>query len=471
MADGLFIGFQHNQRSNAHRTTDFEIRIDFYENVDWDWITASGTVSGGGSFGATIDVPADTPYGMYGGAVVLTSTSDPSDVIVVPVSVAVAATALQDADGRITGSVLFGGADVAAAQEDLLYNNGSVFGATDWSWRAESGDWRFFFMDVPEEPADGSLLLVNTTWDNAAPYTDLDTLVFGPSANEYELYPSVPFGAPYILDTVANSPNTNIGAGVWLFDTATGGAEDLVAAPVQGGLHAIVQHQVNFQGDQFDVPFEVTVAGASVAPSAVDITTSADEGTFDVTFQAGLDLPGLSAEAFGLSQPFTGDFVAAQDNPNDPSTASAKYAFTAENAASATVYTVLGSDDLDLFLVYDANGDGVFTNGEIVASSTTGTSNEFIQVTRPADGDYEVWVQGWSVSGNPTFQLTVDVVQGADLTVSGIPGDPVPAGTPVTLTVDFSKTMTPGESYFGILQLGPPTAPSAISVPITITKS
>ncbi|MDH3262112.1 MAG: S8 family serine peptidase, partial [Acidimicrobiia bacterium] len=261
MADGLFIGFQHNQRSNAHRTTAFEIRIDFYENVDWDWITTNGTVSGGGTFGATIDVPADTPYGMYGGAVVLANTSDPSDVIVVPVSVAVAATASQDTDGRIIGSVEFGGAEVAAAQEDLLYNNGSVFGATDWSWRAESGDWRFFFMDVLAEPADGSLLLVNTTWDDAAPYTDLDTLVFGPSSNAYQLFGGGPFGAPYVLDTVANSPNTNIGAGVWLFDTATGGAEDLVAAPVQGGLHAIVQHQVNFQGDQFDVPFELTVAG------------------------------------------------------------------------------------------------------------------------------------------------------------------------------------------------------------------
>ncbi|MDH5616527.1 MAG: PPC domain-containing protein, partial [Acidimicrobiia bacterium] len=295
--------------------------------------------------------------------------------------------------------------------------------------------------------------------------------VFGPSSNAYQLFGGGPFGAPYVLDTVANSPNTNIGAGVWLFDTATGGAEDLVAAPVQGGLHAIVQHQVNFQGDQFDVPFEVTVAGASVTPSAIDITTGTDTGTFDVTFEAGLDLPGLAAEAFGLSQPFSGDFEAAQDNPNDPSSASVKYPFTVEHAASATIFTQLGSDDLDLFLVYDANGDGVFTNGEIVASSATGTSNEFIQATRPADGDYEVWVQGWSVSGNPTFQLTVNVVQGFDLTVLGFPVGSVPAGTPVTLTVDFSKAMTSGESYFGILQLGPPAAPSAISVPITITKS
>ena len=63
----------------------------------------------------------------------------------------------------------FGGADVAAAQANLPYNNGSVFGATDWNWRAESGDWRFFYFDVPQEPASGSLFLVETTWDDDAP--------------------------------------------------------------------------------------------------------------------------------------------------------------------------------------------------------------------------------------------------------------------------------------------------------------
>ena len=50
------------------------------------------------------------------------------------------------------------------------------------------------------------VFLSDTTWDDAAPYTDLDTLVFGPSANSYQLVSgSAPFGAPYILDTVGAS--------------------------------------------------------------------------------------------------------------------------------------------------------------------------------------------------------------------------------------------------------------------------
>ena len=56
------------------------------------------------------------------------------------------------------------------------------------------------------------------------------------------------FGAPYVLGTVGGSQNTNLGAGVWPFDTATGGADDLVAGPAQEGLHAILEHQVQWNG-------------------------------------------------------------------------------------------------------------------------------------------------------------------------------------------------------------------------------
>src|SRR6185437_858755 len=138
-ADGIFLGLQHSERSKALPVTHFQIRVDFYDNADWPWVTTA----------------------------------------------TVGATATQDASGKLTGQLHFGGDDTAASQADLLYDNGSFFGANDWTWREESGDWRFFYLDVPATPAEGSVFLSDTTWDDAAPYTDLDTLVFGPSANQY----------------------------------------------------------------------------------------------------------------------------------------------------------------------------------------------------------------------------------------------------------------------------------------------
>jgi Subtilase family len=466
MADGIFLGLQHTTHNPAIARTNFTIQIDFYENTDWPWLTAPSSASG--SFAAQVSVPVGTPYGMYNGAIVLSRNGESS---VIPVDVAVAAQVPQDTDGNLTGALKFGGADVAAAQRDLTYNNGSVFGATDWTWRPESGDWRFFYFDVGKAPPDGTLFLSDTTWDDAAPFTDLDTLIFGRAENQYQLFDPAPFGGPYIIDTVGKSQNTNVGAGVWTFDTATGGAREVVTAPAQEGLQALAQHQVGWTGDKFDTSFSTTLGSASVTPASVEQSTAADSGTFDVTFKASVDLAGLKAEAFGLSQPQTTAEQVAQDNPDDPSTASNKKTLTLNHASRLHVETAFPTEDIDLFVVYDANGDGNFTSDEIVASSTSPTANEAVDLIRPADGNYQIWLHGFQVAGTPSIQLTVNAIQGNDLTVTGVPDGAVPAGTPVTLHVAFNKAMTAGQDYFGELLLGPASAPSALTVPIRISRT
>ena len=458
MADGLFLGLQHAVHSSAIPTTSFKIQIDFYENVDWPWVSTPASASG--SFSASVNIPAGTPAGMYGGAIVVSKDGHDS---IVPVSITVAPTIAQDGSGNITGGLEFGGADVAAAQSNSLYNNGSVFGATDWTWRAESGDWRFFYFDVPSAPPTGTLFLADTTWDDAAPYTDLDTLIFGPSANTYQLFGgSEPIGGPYILDTVGKSQNANISAGIWTFNTATGGNEEVVAGPAQKGLHAVVQHQVNFQGDKFDVPFETNLGSAKVDPASVTQAVSSDAGSFDVTFSSTVDLTGLRAEGFGLNQPVVSTETAHQDDPNNPATASVKKSFVVSHASRATFDVNLPGNDIDLY---------VLRSGQLVGSSTTASGHETVTLIRPPDGTYEVWVHGFSVTGAPTFPLTFDALQGNDLTVTGVPSGAVPAGTPVTIHVVYSKAMTSGQDYFGELLLGPTTAPSALSVPITIQRN
>jgi hypothetical protein len=121
-------------------------------------------------------------------------------------------------------------------------------------------------------------------------------------------------------------------------------------------------------------------------------------------------------------------------------------------------------------VVRDANGDGNFTTDEILAASATVSGNESVTLTRPPDGNYQVWVHGFAVDAPQQFPLTIDAVQGNDLTVSGVPSGPVPANTPVTLHGTFNKAMTPGQDYKGELLLGPTTAPTAVTVPITVHR-
>jgi hypothetical protein len=218
------------------------------------------------------------------------------------------------------------------------------------------------------------------------------------------------------------------------------------------------------------VPFSTTLGSVSVTPTAVETTTAADSGSFDVTVESSIDLDGLDAEAFGLSQPATTQEPVAQNNPDDPSTASVKRDLTISHASRVTVTTELAANDIDLLVVHDVNDDGTFALDEIVASSASPEGDESVELVRPADGDYQVWIHGFQVAGTPSAALTIDPVQGNDMTASGLPDGPVPAGTAVTIHVDYAKTMVAGQSYFGELLLGPPSPPTALSVPVTVRR-
>jgi Subtilase family len=469
MADGMFIGFQHSTKNPAIDRTDFKVEIDYYKNVDWPWVTE--TQPSNGSFAATLNVPSDAPYGMYEGSVV---ASKGATKMIVPVAVTVAADAVQAADGSLTKAITFGGSDVAAAQSDQLYNNGSIFGANDWTWREESGDWRFFYFNVGKDVPPGTLFLTDTKWDDPT-VTDLDTLLFGPAvlpADEQFLFPGLGFGT---LDTIGGSQNAYLGSGTWAFNTSTGGPEEVVAAPAAPGVHAVVQHGVGFNGDKFNVPFQTTLGALAVNPSAVTADAAADgTGSFDVVVNSSLALGALKADAFGLSQPKTVTVHAKQDDPaeSDPSTAGAKVqGITIGNHASRATFTlpqVSGGEDIDLFVARKGT-DGVF---HVVGSSTgPAGATEKVELIAPPAGEYEVWVYGFQVgdadttAGNP---VGIDIVQGNDLTLTGVPAGPVAANTPITLHVTFKNAAASTAPYEAELLLGPDVAPAAVKVPITI---
>jgi hypothetical protein len=475
MADGVFIGFQHSRSNPAIDRTDFKIEIDYYKNVDWPWITE--TQPAGNTFSATVSVPAGTPSGMYEGAVVATKGSQR---ITVPVAVTVAPTIGQGTDGSISQALTFGGSDVAAAQAGSLYNNGSVFGANDWTWRQESGDWRFFYFNVAKPVPNGTLFLSDTTWDDPT-ITDLDTLLFGPKTLAFDdqfLFGPATFAS---IGTVGGSQNAYLGSGTWAFNTSTGHNEEVVAGPAAQGQNAVVQHEVLFNGDKFDVPFKTTLGALSVTPTSVSSDAAADgTGSFDVTVNSSLALDGLDVDAFGLSRPQSFTAHPKQDDQaeSDPSSASAKITgITIGDHASRATFTfpdVRPGEDIDLFVVYDANNDGQFTNGEIVGSSTgPAGANESVTLTRPAAGNYEVWVYGFQVSATDTTTgntVGVEIVQGNDLTVTGVPSGPVAANVPITLHVSYANATGTGDLE-GELQLGPTVAPSAVTIPITVTPA
>ncbi len=455
MHDGIFLSLRHKTKSEAVPVTHLNIEITFYANQTFDWVTVDPmtlTVPAGGdaTFDATMTIPDGAPVGLYNSAIMVDS---PDMRAVVPVVANVAASG---------ANFEFGG----GRRSNTPYDNGRMFGYNDWGWRAESGDWRFYFTDIMDDVADNSLLFVDTQWDN--PNVDIDTLVMGPTADQFSNDPDKgepDVYGPYTLATLpGSSVNTYMGSGKWFWYTNTGGPREIVAVPAQEGLHVVALHQTYTSGENTDVSVSGKVGMLTVNPSQLDVGAPTDTVEATITVSASVNLDDLVAEGFGLGLPeeYT-DLPIQQDDPNDPSTASYTQTVTINHAASLTVDIVgQSSDDLDLFLVNP--------NGQLVASSTTSTATEHVSVKFPMDGVWTILVHGWSVpEGNSTFDMTINAVQGYDITVKSIPDGPFAAGDMIPITLEISHDMNLGDVLYGSVLLGPSLAPGLVEVPVVVT--
>ena len=467
MTDGIFISLYHFGRSPDVPVSDLRLVVEYWDRTAWDWLTldsASESVPAGGSaaFEATVAVPSDAAFGVYEGAIRVAAGDH---VQTIPVTVAVAA------DGP---DLTMGG----TPPQDDVYDNGRLSGLTNALWRPETGDWRFFALDVADDllSSDGSHFLVaSTEWDN--PGSDIDTIVLGPTEDCFsnaglEGCPDPPIAnparyGPYALETVARSQDTNVGfTGYWRFQTSSGGAAELIAAPIRDGLHEVLLHHViadlpATDEATIDEPFSGSVGLVSIDPGS--ITGGPADSPVNVTISTGIDLDGLAADGFGLSAPVTTRETVLQDDPDDPSTASFSTAVDIVHGAVLEVTTANSADESDIDLyVYGPDG-------EVVATSLTPTDDERVEIRFPLDGTYRIDVHGWQVvDGTDEFDLTINAVQGTDVTVTGL-APSIGAGGSDTFEIAWSAAGKPAGTYQGIVLLGPTAAPGLFRIPIEIT--
>ncbi len=442
--DGLLLGIQHRFVSDAVPFSNLTVTVDFYQAVDATWLSEDTTAATIGSMSAigvilTVTLPADQPLGTLSAIVTITDTEGQETQF--PVLVNVAATGTDFSFGNDPNSKAF-------------LDNNRVFGGFDWTWRAEAGDWRFFFTDIPDSTPinPGDSLLVHTWWENVP--TDIDTIVMGPTMDDFSGYYSPSIWGPYTLDTVGESAQTLMTAGTWAFQTATGGAEEWVSAPLTTGLHEIALHNVLYAGLSSSEVFGGEVGTFGLAPNPWVVNTPDDMGNGSFATTASMDLPGLSVLAFGVSQPV--DLFANYIEAGVPWT-------TGFSASDIGVIDLSISDpygygmDLDLYLyIWTGSGYG------LVASSAGPTAQEHIRLTMPQSGDYLVYVDPFNVPmGFGYFDYGQIVVAGTELTPTDVPTTLIPGGTPSGFNVTWNFDSGTGEGwYYGVLFVGPMGAPA-----------
>ncbi len=200
----------------------------------------------------------------------------------------------------------------------------------------------------------------------------------------------------------------------------------------------------------YDVYSPIAVRGALFdAPNQVEGSGLSGSASFDVRFGY---TGSYSAAPHGLNpQVDTTDEILQDPDQTYPSDDDGEggvdwIPFTISGAAFVRWELVIpGDDDIDLFLED--------STGTIIASSTSGGTDELIELVLPADGTYTMVVHGWSVPNEPLeYTLRyweVPLATGGSL---GVDAAPTSAALGEVGTVDVSwGGLTVGTTYLGAI--------------------
>lgn len=456
--NGVLLGLQRRSGTDA---CEFTIRMTCYKQSACPWIklSARGISVGPGATG-TVDAAIYSGsterlglyqagiYASYGGMTTL-----------VPVIKHVAANSNQ---------FRFGTETPGEPPDGYTYDNGHIFGGFDWSWRYESGDWRLFFFDTPQGTArPGRKIIVDTRW-SATP-TDIDTWVYGPNPDAYSFFDPTFFG-PYGVSMTGGSADSYIGSGIFRFNTSTGGAREIISADIRDGLNFIALHNVLY-GDMMPAQ-SYTGTTYQVDTLPYPVVQYGHTGTWNQAFISTADMDtGLTVTTYGLSQPLAlANQTAYQDNPSNMCTASWVYTLDINNCGMIEINTTSPVPGLDIdLLLFRDTGSGVWEcpGDPLIASSSSGTAAEYIKVTHPSNARYFVVVHGWIVpGGSAPFDITIQAIQGSDITLVGAPPPFITHDT--TYTLQFQWTAPGPGTWEGQILLGPPAAPATLAIPVTV---
>ncbi len=569
--DGLVIGTRPGIQAGRMGAVGARIMVslEFFEKRDWNWLTLDKNsvnlqpIGAGDSdtFTATVDVPANTSVGSYQGGIYLrTEGGYENETSVVESTRGMRFIRLERYHAKSATVYLNGGLQTEGVDYVLHADNGIVefvsplnnfdqvivnytyydvttipvlvnvpsdgiefsFGGVEpgqddlYSNRvnggfgngAKSGDWRYYFVDVPDQgmfdSETGAKFLVDVWWD--MPRTDIDVLAYGPGGARGGLDPKVVLSptlyGPYELFRSNGGSEETAN-----FFTTTGENEEIVAPKISGGLNVIALHQVRLNGTIHWENVSGNVASMSVVPEEIKIITNQLEGRTDLRMHSTIPWFGIGSQSAGPSPPVREINVPIkQDNVEGDSFIKllAQGGYTkvvnvlptalifAVNITSLEEWTDKPCKDLDLGIFLDGKGpdntpDGEATEDEFVAMDADPDAEEGVRLIKPPVFDdpdtphineqevgvpYIIKVLGYTVPGGQgTFNIDVTLVQGAGFKVEGLKEEDDEWGplelSRINLTWDLPGNTTDGK-MLGALYLGPYRSPFTVLIPIEL---
>jgi hypothetical protein len=205
------------------------------------------------------------------------------------------------------------------------------------------------------------------------------------------------------------------------------------------------------------------VALQTAKPVPVDVVTNTHQGATIVTTTAKVDITRFNAVVSGLTQGRDDELALVETDPTplDPydvtvGTRTILVDVPAGSRFLAADIVETTSQDLDLFVGLDANGDGVAEEAEEMCRSASETALESCRLSNLAGGTYWILVQNWLGLGVSDITVSTAVIPATDsgnLTVTGPRS--VKAGTPFDVTLTWREpALDAGETWYGLVEFG-----------------
>ncbi|HLB67351.1 MAG TPA: S8 family serine peptidase [Thermoplasmata archaeon] len=446
--DGLLIFLNPLSETSLVGPVAMTLQIDYYERADFGWLDVSVpavTIPDASSeiVDLTATVPEGADPGLYEALVLF--TLDDGDVTTLPVVVNVASTL----------PVAFGG----NADDNGPYQQGVTYGAL-WADDAASGDYRYYFVDLPEARS----VTFNVEWDGEDSSIDLYVLSgttdwfsendpdrYGPGTQEQVAAASGGSNATSIIAEM------NAGLGILVIRGAFLSGVDVEEHPRgEGGAFFVSPRPWIATGVPVDGSQAFSIESQLAYP---DVTLTVETGEV-------LSFPDQPVDPFpyGGQDPFEAYLLAS---PNRLRTDIP----IATQRATYSLFFHSGARDVDMGLFYDANCDGIYTlaNDVIGTAAATGRNPEVATVLSPPAGCYWVHAAGFDVDPGSLYDLTLEVIARPIVFPGVLPSSLAPS-LPAIAVLDYVLPHFP-RTFGGVVYLGSSQFPKAMDIPVSLTPN
>ncbi len=233
----------------------YTLTIDLYKKSQWDMVSSSDTLlikpNSTKSFKVKISVPMDTPYSIYQGYLTISSSKHVTNIPIsfsIPVAI----------DKKDIPFVILNNSS------DTLFYGPSLTGSFDMSSRFNSGEWKFYHLNVSDPSI--NTLSVKVIWED-----DLTSIsIFAIDPNGKIIATSVPAG---VFQTFIRWGSNDwlgsgaLGSGAFYPSGNFGNNTSVIYIPINGsGIYTLMLHNTLFNAKNLTEPLRIELKASTILP-------------------------------------------------------------------------------------------------------------------------------------------------------------------------------------------------------------